>query len=71
MADGNGLENRRSASYRGFESHSLRQLTSVYSWGGAGVVDRGRLLSGCGDTNLHPGFESLPPRLFRPRGSIG
>ena len=26
MDEGNGLENRRSASYRGFESHPLRQV---------------------------------------------
>ncbi len=48
---------------RGFESLSLR-LKYNYIWvrGGAGVVERGRLLSGCGGKNLHRGFESHPPR---------
>ncbi len=30
--------------------------------GGAGVVERGRLLSACRGQNLYRGFESHPPR---------
>jgi hypothetical protein len=32
VAYGNGLENRRCASNRGFESHPLRHLSSVDPW---------------------------------------
>ncbi len=42
--EGGGLENRCRATYRGFESLSLRLKKC---WGGAGVVERGRLLSAC------------------------
>ena len=52
--EGSGLENRRSANYRGFESHSLRLNKWTRTWGGAGVDDRGRLLSGCGDNKSPP-----------------
>ncbi len=49
---------------RGFESLSLRLENRICDrWGGAGVDDRGRLLSGCRAFNPYPGFESLPPRL--------
>jgi hypothetical protein len=34
-----------------------------YNRGGAGVVERGRLLSACRGINLYRGFESHPPRL--------
>ncbi len=58
--DGGGLENRCGATHRGFESLSLRLS---FTRGGAGVAERGRLLSACRGYSLYRGFESLPPRL--------
>jgi hypothetical protein len=56
--EGGGLENRCGATHRGFESLSLR----LNNRGGAGVVERGRLLSACRGYSLYRGFESHPPR---------
>ena len=67
-AEGNGLENRRGESYRGFESHSLRWIIPSINnriWGGARVADWARLLSECRGLNLGRGFESRPPRLTK------
>ncbi len=38
-----------------------RDIVAIIEWGGAGVDDRGRLLSGCW-VKAQRGFESLPPR---------
>src|SRR5215203_2120027 len=73
-AEGACLENMFGSHQRGFESHSLRQticrLTICKSsickrelnWGGARVVEWGRLLSGYRGEILGRRFESCPPR---------
>jgi len=66
-AEGACLENRYRATCRGFESHSLRQIAILRShaitniWGGARVVEWGRLLSGCrGNTSTAGSNPALP-----------
>src|SRR5688500_15688971 len=78
-AEGACLENMFGSHQRGFESHSLRHPTSSddfsrpisdynsVAWGGARVVDWGRLLSGYRGEILGRRFESCPPRHLRER----
>src|SRR6266540_2209479 len=72
-AEGACLENMFGSHQRGFESHSLRHpiddlrfsiyyFMSKLNWGGARVVEWGRLLSGYRGEILGRRFESCPPR---------
>ena len=72
-AEGACLENMFGSHQRGFESHSLRHTIDelrlqIYdynrksNWGGARVVEWGRLLSGFRGEILGRRFESCPPR---------
>src|SRR5512144_2229918 len=78
-AEGACLENMFGSHQRGFESHSLRQIDFGFlianlksiiiklhsNWGGARVVEWGRLLSGYRGEILGRRFESCPPRHRR------
>jgi hypothetical protein len=60
--EGGGLENHCGLMPTGGSNPSPSAL-KMNCWGGAGVAERGRLLSACRGQNLYRGFESLPPRL--------
>ena len=45
MVEGSGLENRRRATYRGFESHPLRTLYSLRLEGIGEVTERPMVLA--------------------------
>ena len=73
--EGDGLENHCGPKgHRGFESHSLRHLNTTIAYTGRcrSLVDRDRLLSGCGG-NAPPRVQipASPPCFTCPRSSIG
>jgi hypothetical protein len=74
VVEGIGLENQRSAPrYRGFESHSLRlnSFTAIPHWGGARVVEWGRLLSGYPPLKWIAGSNPVPPAVEDPIRTLG
>ena len=71
MVDGSGLENRRTQKVPWVRIPLPPLAPLSENWGGARVVDRGRLLSGYTDLYPYRRFESCPPRSLRPNPNIG
>ena len=75
MVYGSGLENRRGATLRGFESHSLRHILfsawrSLASAIGLGPIGRG-FESRCTDHGNFGAVAQLVERLLRKQGVAG